>query len=83
MLVGFIKAPLTAFCFFRERGYIFSHTSMAITVWDALLMILIIYVAIYTPLVLVFEDQVVWRIYDTGINYHSFANVRARANKNV
>ena len=44
-----------------------------INVWDWLLMLFIVYNAVYAPLVLVFGAQVGWSFRGTGINYDSLA----------
>ena len=49
--------PLRSWRAFRARGFIFSHESAAIHLWDTLLMVLIVYVAVYTPLVFVFGEE--------------------------
>eukprot|EP00966_Prymnesium_polylepis_P042734 993052-Prymnesium_polylepis.1 len=47
-----------AFLSFKERKYIFSHSSELISAWDWLLCIFVVYTAIFIPMVLVFPDDI-------------------------
>ena len=60
---------------FRARGYIFAHESREINIWDTLLMLFIVYNAVYAPLPLAFGDQVAWSIPNTPINSWVLANI--------
>ena len=71
-----MRMPSVEFQRFRKRGYIFTHQSRAITAWDAALMFFIVYITVYTPLVLVFKDQVSWSLPSSSIDNNTFANVR-------
>ena len=55
---GLRKWPSRSWASFRGRGYIFSHESCIINLWDALLALCILYIAIWAPVVLVFEAEV-------------------------
>ena len=52
--------PRNSWRSFKKRGYIFSHSAWMVNMWDALLAAFILYTAFYTPLVLVFGDEVSW-----------------------
>ena len=47
-----------AFRAFKERKYIFSHSSELISVWDWMLCIFVLYTAIFIPMQLVFPDDI-------------------------
>ena len=61
---------------FRKRGYIFKQSSWAIGAWDTLLMVFIIFTAVYGPLVFVFHEAA-WRIPGTSFTNDSLSNVRS------
>ena len=71
------RYPSKSWTTFRGRGYIFSHTSWAINLWDMLLSCFIVYIAIYAPLNLAFGDRIGWAIEGTFIDYKSVSNVRS------
>lgn len=49
-----------AFRTLKKRRWVFSHKSAVISAWDWMLCLFVLYTAIYTPLQLVFPEEILW-----------------------